>query len=151
MRPGAPLGKVDRIIVHHSATEDSGTLSWTALKRFHMEHHGWSDIGYHAGVEFVRDGYVVIVGRPEDRTGAHTVGQNNRSLGFVFVGNYDKSVPSEEMLQTAVRSWFVPVLLRYGIGVENVLPHSQFASKTCPGKFFDMKRLRGMIRSTIQG
>lgn len=116
-----------------------------------MEHHGWSDIGYHAGVEFVRDGYVVILGRPEDRTGAHTVGENVRSLGFVFVGNYDVKAPSKEMLEAAVSSWFVPVMRRYGLGVREVVPHSLFANKTCPGKLFDMEPLRGMIKRTIQG
>ena len=42
------------IMIHHSATEDSQTLSWQAIRRFHMTdpEHLWADIGYHAGVEW---------------------------------------------------------------------------------------------------
>lgn len=135
-----------RIIVHHSATKDTGTLSWSAIHRYHTQNQGWSDIGYHAGCEYVRDDYIVILGRPEDEPGAHTKGMNTTSLGFCFVGNFDELEPSDRMLEVAARRWFVPVMKRHSIGFDALFGHRDFAPKTCPGTLFNMDRLRNAIR-----
>lgn len=148
--PGKPLG-IQKIIVHHSATSDTDTLSWTAIERFHTVDNGWDDIGYHAGCEFVRDGYMVMIGRPENRTGSHTKGENHDSLGFLFVGNYDERTPPQEMLEVAARRWFVPVMARYGLDENDIYPHNAFAKKTCPGKRFDLNYLKAAIERARNG
>lgn len=132
----------DRIVVHHSATRDTGTLSWTAIHDYHVNHNGWSDIGYHAGIERAGDQYVCLFGRPDVLPGAHTIGQNRRSLGFVFVGNYDDDEPSPLMLRVAARRVLAPWLLRLNLGVDALVPHRQYAYKSCPGDRFDMDKLR---------
>jgi len=130
-----------KIIVHHSLTKDNQTVSWGAIRRYHKEHCGWIDIGYHAGVELVYTEYEVFFGRSWDIPGAHTRGINDTSLGIVFVGNYDNFPPSEKMLDAGsviIRLW----MKLYNIPGEAVLPHRDFAGyKSCPGRMFRMEDL----------
>ena len=136
--------KPTHMIIHHSLTEDSATVSWTAIRAWHtgfhpQSPHRWHDIGYHYGIELVGDCYEVLVGRPEDAVGAHCIGMNGNSLGVCFVGNYDLAPPPDAMLARAV-SVLAPVIRRNGIPFENVRPHSAYAAKSCPGSLFPMKR-----------
>lgn len=136
------------IVVHHSLTEDSDTLSWGAIREYHKA-KSYLDIGYHAGCELVRGHYEVLIGRPETIDGAHTLGKNDTHLGFCFVGNYDNEEPDIEMLATAARLWLGPVCVRYGLTEQDITPHSDYSPKTCPGKFFDLNTLRMLTRTAI--
>ena len=53
---------------------------------YHINVKGWTDVGYHAGIEQVEGRFVCLFGRPDVYTGAHTRGHNSSSLGFVFIG-----------------------------------------------------------------
>ena len=132
---------INKIIVHHSLTKDSETVSWPAIRRYHEGVLGWRDIGYHAGIEIIKDKYEVLIGRPTHIQGAHTRGQNNNSLGFCFVGNYDKEEPTEHMLELAAERILVPWLLQFGLKPRDVHGHFEYSEKTCPGDFFRMERL----------
>lgn len=139
------LLKPDKIIVHHSATEDGRSLSWSAIQDYHVNVRGWSDIGYHAGIEQVGPKFICLFGRPDILPGAHTIGQNRCSFGFCFVGDFDKVAPGRPRLIVAARRVLAPWLLRYGLGVRNIMPHRDFADKSCPGKLFDMHQLRDIV------
>lgn len=130
------------IIIHHSLTKDSGTVSWGAIRRWHVEHLEWDDIGYHSGVELVYTEYEMFMGRMWDRTGAHTRGQNDKSLGFIFVGNYDFEPPPTRMLEVGAK--VIALWMRlFDIPQEKIFRHSDFASyKSCPGKEFDIEDLK---------
>ena len=132
----------EKIIVHHSLTKDSGTVSWGAIRRYHIEHCGWTDIGYHAGIELVYTEYETFFGRPWDIPGTHTLGHNRSSLGFCFVGNYDLTRPAEKMLETGAK--VIKLWMRlFNITKDSVFAHHDFADyKSCPGKRFSMDRLR---------
>ena len=134
--------KPQEIIIHHSLTKDSRTVSWGAIRRWHTEHCGWGDIGYHAGIELVYTEYEIFIGRPWDKMGAHTAGQNDKSLGFVFVGNYDLEPPAERMLEIGAR--IISLWMRlFDMPKEKIYPHSKFASyKSCPGTEFDLEELK---------
>lgn len=148
--PGMSQQHINKIIIHHSLTEDSGTLSWPHIRRYHTKHNGWSDIGYHAGIELVGDQYEVMVGRPANRTGAHTKGQNKGSLGFCFVGCFDEQEPDEMMLHTAAQRVLVPWLHQHKLPVLAITGHRDWqGEKTCPGRQFSMDRLRAIVFSYL--
>lgn len=126
-------------IIHHSLTEDSKTVSWGAIREYHTHTNGWADIGYHYGVELVGNYYEVLVGRPLNIPGAHCQGMNSQSIGICFVGNYDLVMPPDLMMSRAV-SVFSPIIKGLDIPFENILPHSHFAPKTCPGTMFPMTK-----------
>ncbi len=147
--------KPTRIILHHSATRDSGTVSWGAIRWWHTEGgHEWSDIGYHAGIEWVtngrRQGYECLVGRPTTEPGAHTKGHNFDSLGFCFVGNYDDLDPEDEMLHVDVRRVILQWCVQFGIRSRSVFPHRLFSPKTCPGERFDVDVVRELVRQGLE-
>lgn len=139
-----------KVIVHHSLTKDSTTVSWGAIRRYHTQTLGWKDCGYHAGVELVKSGnesyYEILMGRTWDIQGAHSKGQNHNSLGICFVGNYDKEEPPRAMLIVGVkiiRLW----MKLYNIAVSDILGHRDFLGyKSCPGTQFDLEKLREGLR-----
>ena len=137
------------IIIHHSLTKDSGTLSWGAIRRYHLGHN-WNDIGYHYGIEMIQDSYEILVGRVEDIAGAHCKGMNSKSIGICCVGNFDdKPMPYEQerKLLTLCRS----LVDRYRIPIDNVLGHREVTNfdRTCPGRMFNMEVFRGRLLNCL--
>jgi N-acetylmuramoyl-L-alanine amidase len=129
------------IMLHHSLTEDGKTVSWQAIRKFHIETNHWADIGYHFGIELINDQYEILIGRPLDHEGAHCVGMNSKALGICFVGNFDLTpVPN---MQWAKGIELVRSLIKlFDIPVNFVVGHRDYAPKSCPGKLFDMDLFR---------
>jgi len=160
--------RASKIIIHHSLTKDGSTVSWNAIRKYHMswKHEGriithdkalelidqgirnieqpWKDIGYHMGIELVGDHYEALLGRAFDDTGAHTRGQNGKSWGVCFIGNFDVEEPSEEMLLFGIK--YIKALMRIAkMGRDQVFGHCEFSNKSCPGKLFSMDWLRNRL------
>lgn len=138
----------EKIILHHSATKDSGTVSWRAIRRYHMQVQGWLDIGYHFGIERIDDWYEILCGRLMTEMGAHCRQQamNHKSLGVCFVGNFDEQAPSPAQWLLGVR--LVRSLLQvFRLNPDDVLGHREADGddRTCPGRKFDMARFREAI------
>lgn len=136
------------IVLHHSFTADSQTVSWQAIRRYHIETMGWQDIGYHYGVELVNDQYEVLLGRPEHLAAAAVKEQDMNRLGLhvCFVGNFDIAPPTRTMLEVAAKRIVLPLMVRHGIPLERVVGHHQYAPyKTCSGSMFDWTTLRRLL------
>ena len=103
--------KPEMVVIHHSLTKDSGSVSWSAIHSYHVNEKGWSDIGYHAGIEEADGRLICLFGRPDWISGAHTRGANGRSLGFCFIGNYDDSRPDDARRRVAARRVLAPWLI----------------------------------------
>ncbi len=129
--------KPKRIILHHSLTSDSQTVSWNAIRKYHIETNGWKEIGYHAGLELVGDHYEIFTGRMMNEKGAHCEGQNYDSIGICFVGNFDISEPPPEQWNVGVKlvACLCDIL---SIPPSMIFGHNDFnPAKSCPGtKFF---------------
>lgn len=129
----------NKIIIHHSLTKDSDTVSWGAIRNYHKS-IGWNDIGYHFGIEKLRGQSEILVGRMPDQIGAHCRRNNSDSIGICFIGNFDIQIPT-------VESWNLGVdLCKYlvrAFGIKDIAGHRDFnKNKTCPGKLFNMTRFR---------
>jgi N-acetylmuramoyl-L-alanine amidase len=136
------------IIMHCSATVDGAVHDWDAIKRYHVENRGWSDIGYHWGIEIVDDRYQILFGRQPNEMGAHCSADrmNYRSLGVCCVGKFDDAPPPPEQWHLALQSVGLACDI-YGIPVERVLGHGQVdIRKTCPGRAFNMDAFREQLR-----
>jgi hypothetical protein len=140
------------IIVHCSATKDSGTVSWGAIRNYHINDNGWTDIGYHFGVEDYGDEIILLRGRAPWTSGAHcrAAGRNRDSLGLCVVGDFDHEPPSEEKY-AAVVAVLTSLCFMFNIPPDRVRGHSEFEpNKTCPGLMWDMVRTRTDIATGIE-
>lgn len=129
------------IILHHSLTKDSKTVSWGAIRKYHVNMCRWRDIGYHFGLESIYDHYEILTGRMLNDTGAHCKAMNTISIGICFVGNFDETQPPLEQWWKGIK--LVRSLCEvFSIPYENVKGHCDFSQKSCPGKLFDMDKFR---------
>lgn len=138
--------KFERIIIHHSWSPDSKqSYDWEAIDKYHKVDNGWLEIGYHFGLEYVEGILQLCIGRSLTQYGSHAVGFNDGSIGICLVGCYDDKPP--DGLQYEILADLCFALCRqFDIKPFNIRPHSEFNSqKTCPGRMFDMMKLRTMV------
>jgi len=137
--------KPTQIIIHHSLTKDSATVSWNAIRRYHTQELGWAGIGYHFGIELVGEHYETLLGRPMNIPGAHTKGQNGNSIGICFVGNFDIAEPNYKQLACGivlVKSLLEILSLSRGC----VHMHRLYAHyKSCPGNKFPFIEFKNQL------
>jgi hypothetical protein len=145
------------IMIHHSLTRDTGTVSWAAIEKYHRETEGWRDIGYHAGVELVTDpagdlaryAYQGLVGRPEGaQASACPQGEmNSVALHVCCVGNFDLAPPPLALLERLASRFLLPWMAAYGIPPARIVGHRDYnPAKSCPGSRFDLDLLRRMVQ-----
>ena len=147
------ISPVKYIILHHSATEDSGTVSWNAIRKYHIHNNRWIDIGYHFGIEDINGTYEILKGRPMFKyglfnPGAHTKGFNYNSIGICCVGNYDVLQPDSEM-QIKLIELLRDLCKIFSLPRTSVKGHRDFLTKDhpkkCPGKLFDIHAIRKIL------
>lgn len=148
---------VQYIVIHHSLTKDGDSVNWDAIRKYHMEVNGWNEIGYHFGIERIKDDYHIMLGREMDKMGAHAKdgGFNKKSFGICIVGNWDLEVPPDKPWILAIM--FTKKLIEYlatkgmPIPINNVIGHREAQEmaglppegrKSCPGKLFDINKFR---------
>ena len=125
------MREIDYIIIHCAATPEGRDVSTETIKDWHVNGRGWSDIGYHYVIEL--DG-TIGQGRDLDVSGAHTKGQNARSIGVCYVGGCDEDMnPKDTLFDEQLDS--MESLLK---GLMDKYPnaklagHNEFAAKACP-------------------
>lgn len=141
------------LVVHHSATADSGSLSVPVIRRVHTQGYGWRDIAYNWMIEWVdrRDcpgGYEMLSGRPPSMqaAGERRQSMNRVGLHVLFVGNFDKEEPDIAMWQFAAPH-LIDIMEVHDIPTENLIGHREIlgVTKSCPGKLWDMEAFRDFI------
>jgi len=135
-----PLKKIKFIAVHHSQRKID---SLKRIKDFHIRINKWEDIGYHYLID--KKGKI-YVGRSEKFIGAHVFGHNKNSLGICLIGNFDEEKPAKKQIQTLIK-FLKNKIKKHKIPIKNILGHREFPeiTKTCPGKFMDMDKIRKVL------
>lgn len=129
--------KPTHIIMHDSLTEDGQTVSWGAIRKYHMETNGWADIGYHFGIELIGDRYEILTGRMLGREGAHCPGFNRIGIGICLIGNFEEDEVPHDQWALAVQlashlAWI------FEIPKDRILGHREaMPGRTCPHAHFD--------------
>ena len=136
------MRELNRIILHCSATKEGKDYSVETIRDWHVKGRGWSDIGYHWVIRL--DGSIEV-GRPLEKSGAHTKGHNKDSVGVCYIGGCDADgKPKDTMNPEQEKAWRMIVLsLRTLYGDLTIHGHNEFANKACPSfivkeKFADM-------------
>lgn len=124
------MRKIDKIIIHCSATPEGRDVKTETIRQWHLK-RGWSDIGYHYVIEL--DG-TVVPGRPLERVGAHCRGENRSSIGICYVGGVDKEMTPKDTRTEAQRGALHSLLfdLTDNFAKATIHGHNEFSSKACP-------------------
>lgn len=127
------MRKINKIILHCTATPEGRDYTVAQIRDWHVRNRRWNDIGYHFVV--YRDG-TVHRGRPVERAGAHTLGQNAHSIGICYVGGLDARTMKPKDTRTPAQKHALVKLVRqlrgqYGANI-TVHGHNEFAAKDCP-------------------
>lgn len=130
-----PMGTITRITVHHT-DEHAGMRGRPdadvvrSIQRYHQDHQGWADIGYHYLVG--TDGRI-YEGRPASVQGAHAGGANNKgNLGISVIGNFSKALPSRRQLD-ALAAFLEDRRKVLGIPASALYGHRDLCPTECPG------------------
>lgn len=127
----------ERITVHHAGnlpTYDTDSAATALLIRgVHDAHRkrDYGDVGYHFIVDYGGD---VWEGRGLAYEGAHVIGENDRNLGIMLLGNFDQQTPSARQLD-AVRLLVTVLRNHYAIAPRRVYGHRDLGQSACPGRF----------------
>lgn len=138
------------VIIHHSLTKDGQTVSWGAIREYHININGWRDIGYHYGLELVGGRYEIFKGRMDNEQGAHCFGFNDY-LGICLIGNFNIAPPPAEQAAQAVKLCR-SLMDIYGFKIDNFIGHwetfdlrNMAIQKSCPGTKFNMPDFRASL------
>ena len=126
------MRKIDKIIIHCSATPQNREVSVSTIRKWHLQ-RGFNDIGYHYVID-LQGG--VHIGRPLHRIGAHTSGENTGSIGIAYTGGMDKDMKKAKDTRTQAQKDSLVKLLHELIYKYNkdmtIHGHNEFANKACP-------------------
>ena len=123
--------KIDKIIVHCSATPEGKDYSVDTIRKWHLQ-RGFSDIGYHYII--YRDGSIHI-GRDEFVIGAHCKGHNSNSIGVCYIGGCASDGKTPKDTRTSEQRQSLLNLLKelkVKYPKASIHGHRDFANKACP-------------------
>jgi hypothetical protein len=152
---------VEKIIVHHTATQSGGSNPAEMVRAIYYYHAvtlGWGDIGYNFLVDWQGNAYEGRAGGPEV-VGAHTLSYNHGSMGIAIIGNFDDQNAAQAALDTVVR------LIREQAPhvdatkaspfhdkplVADLCGHRDFNDPDCPGTYVQRRLpdIRGWVAGT---
>jgi len=122
--------KINAVVLHYSAVAGKKTAEEIkkqieAIREAHKK-RGWSDIGYHIGVDLLGRYWLL---RPINQVGAHAKGYNKNSIGVVMLAD-EEQLRSAPLLEDAVLRLFGYLSIRFHKPV--FFLHKQLNPTQCP-------------------
>lgn len=145
---------VKYLVLHHTASKTE-SLTWNEIKQYHVNVHGWNDIGYHFGIvaddPVNKQSFAVVQGRPISLRGAHAKGFNHCSIGIAFEGNFEESVMPRAQFDLGVTLLSDLLIHQYShLMVDLIKGHRDLPYPTlCPGRKFPMHEMIGAVKDNI--
>ncbi|MGG7178167.1 peptidoglycan recognition protein family protein [Clostridium paraputrificum] len=127
------------LVYHHTASSEDTP---EGINKTHID-NGWGGIGYHY---YIRKDGSIYKGRPEGAVGAHAIGRNRDSIGICLEGNFEKTKPTEEQLNSIVKL-SVDMIIKYNIG--SSIGHKDVYETLCPGKKFPMDDIKNRVADEL--
>ena len=134
------LKTIDRIIIHHSAIQQSADTSPLAIHLAHLR-RGYSGIGYHF---YIKSDGTIYRGRPIIYIGAHCKGYNSTSIGICFEGNFEIEKPTNA--QKIAFKNLHNYLIKEIPTIKYLNYHKDLFATACPGKnctFTELNDIKG--------
>ncbi len=134
--------------VHHTWRPDHETyfkkpdpLYWqAAMRRYHKETNGWSDIGQH--VTLLPDGRFVT-GRDFSRDPASIKGYNTKAFAVEMIGDFDIG---KDVLEGKQRESIIELARWFDKRGRYIRFHRENSTKTCPGSGIDKAEFMAEVR-----
>jgi N-acetylmuramoyl-L-alanine amidase len=126
------MRKIDKIIIHCSATREGQDVPVETIRKWHVEGRGWSDIGYHFYIDINAK---IWKGRDIQKIGAHCSGNNRSSIGICYCGGVeaDGKTPKDTRTEQQKESLLhVLKTLKAMFPECSIYSHNEFANKACP-------------------
>jgi hypothetical protein len=130
----------NRVTIHHTETPSTDPARQVrGIQNYHMDTRGWCDVGYHFLIGV--DG-TIYEGRPLEKLGAHTGGQNTNNIGIAFIGcfqpgcSWGPTSPPEAAIQAAGRLLAaLSDIYGFDVSASTVKGHRDMpgADTDCPG------------------
>lgn len=133
--------KITNSVCHHDVWP-GGTM-----KSIHVDHKKYQRMrgtGYHG--RFPTEGGIEL-GRPHGMVGGHCKQEkmNYKSTGFVWEGNLDLTMMSDEQFRDSTK-FMAEYLKLTGNPISSIDGHGDYANKSCPGKNFPMKKFKEEVQ-----
>jgi N-acetylmuramoyl-L-alanine amidase len=124
------MRKINKIIVHCSATKEGNNVTASTIDQWHKD-RGWRCIGYHYVVAL--DG-TIEYGRSIYETGAHVKNQNEGSIGVCYIGGLGSSMEAKDTRTLEQKESLLLLLktLKKMHPAATIHGHNEFSTKACP-------------------
>lgn len=148
-RTGRISKRWDAIVVHHSATDRGGAVTFDRAHRG----RGWDELGYHFVIgngTDTGDGVIEVGSRwHTQKHGAHCKTPDNHyndhGIGICLVGDFTKRPPTRRQMESLIRlTAFLSRECR--ISGNRITTHKDVTRRTeCPGRMFSLADLRRAV------
>lgn len=119
------------IVIHHTGMRFDGDMSVPEIHNMHRYKNHWAGIGYHFVVH--KNGSIEQ-GRPLEARGAHSLDNNEFTVGICLTGNYNLGKPPAKQVSSAVQL-IGAVCDKYNFEATDttIFGHRDLSKTTCPG------------------